>query len=130
MLKCAPVCGVVFLDINGLKKANDSKGHDYGDYIIMTISKLLQTTFGEKVFRIGGDEFVVLCEDIKKATFEEKERFLRAFALRNTEIKFSLGAVWTDQVVAVERLINSADRAMYEEKRSYYKKSLHCDSEL
>ena len=122
--------GVVFLDINGLKKANDSKGHDYGDYIIMTISKLLQTTFGEKVFRIGGDEFVVLCEDIKKATFEEKERFLRAFALRNTEIKFSLGAVWTDQVVAVERLINSADRAMYEEKRSYYKKSLHCDSEL
>lgn len=96
----------------------------------MTISKLLQTTFGEKVFRIGGDEFVVLCEDIKKATFEEKERFLRAFALRNTEIKFSLGAVWTDQVVAVERLINSADRAMYEEKRSYYKKSLHCDSEL
>ena len=122
--------GVVFLDINGLKKANDSKGHDYGDYIIMTISKLLQTTFGEKVFRIGGDEFVVLCEDIKKATFEEKERFLRAFALRNTEIKFSLGAVWTDQVVAVERLINSADRAMYEEKRSYYKKSLRCDSEL
>lgn len=122
--------GVVFLDINGLKKANDSKGHDYGDYIIMTISKLLQTTFGEKVFRIGGDEFVVLCEDIKKATFEEKERSLRAFALRNTEIKFSLGAVWTDQVVAVERLISSADRAMYEEKRSYYKKSLRCDSEL
>ena len=73
---------------------------------------------------------MALCEGIKRMEFEEKEQSLREFVLQNTEIKFSLGAVWTDRTVAADLLINSADKAMYEEKRSYYQKDRPCDGKL
>lgn len=127
---CDGSLGVVFIDINGLKKANDSRGHDYGDQMIVAIGNLLQRTFTEKVFRVGGDEFVVICAGITHAEFMAKEAALRSFAQENSKIKFSLGAVWTDKVVSVNELVNSADKAMYAEKRDYYQKYLHGDKAL
>lgn len=127
---CDGSLGVVFIDINGLKKANDSRGHDYGDQMIIAIGNLLQRTFTEKVFRVGGDEFVVICPGITHAEFMAKEAALRLFAQENSKIKFSLGAVWTDKVVSVNELVNSADKAMYAEKRDYYQKYLHSDKAL
>lgn len=122
--------GVIFIDINGLKKANDSKGHAYGDQMIVRISGLLKKTFAEKVFRIGGDEFVVICSGMMREEFMCREQTLRAFAEQNAEINFSLGAVWTDEEISVEKLIAVADKAMYDAKRDYYQKYLHCDESL
>ena len=119
--------GIIFIDINGLKKANDSKGHAYGDQMIVTVSDLLKQTFVENVFRIGGDEFVVICTGITNEEFTCKEQALRAFLEKNTEISFSLGAVWTDEIISVEKLIAVADKAMYDDKRDYYQKYLHSD---
>ena len=122
--------GVIFIDINGLKKANDSRGHAYGDQMIVRISGLLKKTFAEKVFRIGGDEFVVICTGMMREEFMRREQTLRAFAEQNAEINFSLGAVWTDEEISVEKLIAIADKAMYDAKRDYYQKYLHCDESL
>lgn len=119
--------GIIFIDINGLKKANDSKGHAYGDQMIVTVSDLLKQTFVENVFRIGGDEFVVICTGTTNEEFTCKEQALRAFLEKNTEISFSLGAVWTDEIISVEKLIAVADKAMYDDKRDYYQKYLHSD---
>ena len=56
--------GVIFLDINDLKKVNDQLGHDHGDYLIQLSAQAIYDSFGKvgTVFRIGGDEFCVLME--------------------------------------------------------------------
>lgn len=59
-----PAFGLVVLDINGLKQVNDHFGHDFGDMLIMDACKLICKVFKRSpVYRIGGDEFVVILED-------------------------------------------------------------------
>ena len=76
------------------------------------------------------DEFVVICTGMMREEFMCREQTLRAFAEQNAEINFSLGAVWTDEEISVEKLIAVADKAMYDAKRDYYQKYLHCDESL
>ena len=53
-----PEFAVVVLDINGLKKVNDTYGHDFGDMLIISACRLICKTFQHSpVYRIGGDEF-------------------------------------------------------------------------
>lgn len=56
--------GIVFLDVNNLKKVNDNQGHEKGDEMITIASKIIADSFGKfgKAYRIGGDEFCVLME--------------------------------------------------------------------
>ena len=60
----------ICVDINGLKKINDSDGHLVGDYIIQQTAHLLNSTFDKygKVFRIGGDEFTALLYNLNEDT--------------------------------------------------------------
>ena len=55
--------GVVVLDINYLKETNDSYGHHIGNELIITVARLISDTFKRSpVFRVGGDEFVVILQ--------------------------------------------------------------------
>lgn len=56
--------GIVFLDVNDLKKVNDNLGHEFGDQMIEFAAKIISDSFGQfgKPYRIGGDEFCVLIE--------------------------------------------------------------------
>ena len=57
--------GLIMLDINNLKITNDELGHQYGDQLIKISSSIICSTFHKfDVFRIGGDEFVVILKDI------------------------------------------------------------------
>ncbi len=69
--------GMVVLDLNGLKETNDTKGHEAGDIYICDACKLICTTFAHSpVFRVGGDEFVVILEG---QDFENRESLLALF---------------------------------------------------
>lgn len=59
-----PKLGIVFLDVNNLKKVNDNQGHEFGDQMIEITAKIISDSFGHfgKPYRIGGDEFCVLIE--------------------------------------------------------------------
>ena len=63
---------VMIADMNGLKKANDNYGHSYGDQIICKTAELLESCFKDvgKCYRIGGDEFCVLAENVDSSEFE------------------------------------------------------------
>lgn len=59
-----PEFAVIVLDINGLKDVNDTLGHDYGDMLIADSCKIMFETFKKSpVYRIGGDEFVIILEN-------------------------------------------------------------------
>ncbi len=122
------------LDINGVKNANDSFGHEFGDKMIITASEIIKESVGlENLFRIGGDEFVVIIENI---TAEEVEDIFHKIDLRivqkNSEIEefktnmplaLSKGAALykANSDVDVQSVFRRADAAMYADKAAYYK---------
>lgn len=112
--------GVIYLDINGLKVLNDNYGHRYGDYIIKKVANLICGVYNDAVYRIGGDEFVVICIDITEEQFKNKVEILRQRLASEGDINASIGATWEKGKVNLDMLINHADDLMYAEKQCYY----------
>ena len=121
----------VSMDLNGLKRANDSFGHVAGDELIRAAADCMKSSFSEhgKVYRVGGDEFVVIItKDIPQF-----ENMLRTFEQRveswHGEFVESM-AVSYGYVFSSERKWNSkfdiskaSDERMYESKKQYYTRS-------
>ncbi len=114
--------GVVFIDVNGMKTINDTHGHSYGDFIIKRIAQILQDCMGETIFRIGGDEFVSLCENMPQKEFDEKVSELRKRVAADEKVCISIGSKWKSGSINVKEEVFSADELMYQEKQEYYKK--------
>lgn len=112
--------GIIYMDLNGLKQANDTYGHDYGDKLIRKTAKILAKIIGKDAYRIGGDEFVAICPGIELEDLEKKTQELRHRAEKD-EIKVSIGTSWRDENVHIKEQLYEADQRMYEEKKIYYK---------
>ncbi len=116
--------GVVFADINGLKKTNDSKGHEAGDQLITNCSALLKTVFSredDSIFRIGGDEFVIFRRYITRSEFDKGNLMFQQI-LDESPI-LSCGETWIELCENVEEKIKDADAMMYRRKSEFYIKS-------
>ena len=75
-------CGVGFADLNGLKYVNDTFGHEYGDKVLVRLAEVMKQYFPEdQIYRISGDEFIVLCLEI------EQEMFLNLAETLNNRLK-------------------------------------------
>ena len=110
--------GVCFIDINGLKQVNDTKGHDIGDELIVEVANSAASVFKKKYcYRIGGDEFVIIIPQIDSEYFYQLTEKLRTKNKKNT---MAIGAMWQDNSDNIIELINSADKLMYNDKASYY----------
>ena len=114
--------GIIYMDLNGLKKANDTMGHDYGDKLIKNTAKIFKKVFGEDTYRIGGDEFVAILVDAEDAELKEKTEKLRK-KMAEAEIEISIGSSWRNENVHIKEQLNEADCRMYEEKKIYYRKN-------
>lgn len=112
--------GVIFVDINGMKKINDIYGHGFGDYVIVKVASVMKELLQDQLFRIGGDEFIALCENIEKEAFQEKVTRLRQEFESDKDCDVSLGCIWRSGELDVNDLILQADDLMYAEKQSYY----------
>lgn len=96
---------VLVCDINNLKQVNDSYGHTYGDALIKNACSIVCETFrNSRVYRIGGDEFVILLqgEDLNNV-----ERLLKQMERRIDDYNSSPG---TEQVLSMARGLASYDR--------------------
>ncbi len=112
--------GIAYCDINGLKQANDEKGHAFGDEIIISCANLLQEEFKNSVYRIGGDEFVVICQNKTVKEFEESINKIKANIDKHEHLKASVGTANRFSDDDLDEMLNIADARMYEAKQEYY----------
>lgn len=115
--------GIVYCDVMGLKKANDTKGHQAGDQLLMRACGCLKRIFGDyALFRVGGDEFLVLCAGMDKAELLKRAEKLRS-DMKEADAVMAIGCVWRpDGKEDMDQLIKQADERMYEEKRELHAK--------
>lgn len=121
----------ISLDLNGLKKANDTLGHSAGDELICAASNCMKFAFASygKIYRIGGDEFVVLIQE----SVSNIDSILQVFDTTihdwhgkySNSISVSYGVVKSseqdfDSIHSVSKL---ADERMYKSKSEYYNMS-------
>ena len=114
--------GVAYLDLNGLKSVNDNQGHDAGDQLICRAATVISKVFGSQSYRIGGDEFTLICPNIERETFEEKITHVLQ-DMKQNNISVSLGKVWQEDQINIDDMLKEADRLMYKEKEDYHRKN-------
>lgn len=80
---------VIIFDINGLKDINDNLGHELGDFLIVETSKLLSDIFKkDSIYRIGGDEFVIILQNTNEFYLKTLMSHFKA-SIRELSLKYS-----------------------------------------
>ena len=127
--------GVLFLDLDRFKEVNDTLGHDAGDQLLVHVAKVLlyATRKSDTVARMGGDEFIILLDDIidETALIKIAQKIIDAVAVpftihhQNLHVTTSIGiSLFPQHGADFNELIKNADRALYEAKaagRNNYK---------
>ena len=119
---------LVMFDADDFKKINDSFGHIAGDKTLIFLSKLIQNSLrrGTRIYRYGGEEFVVI---LNRTSLEEatkivdriiKETCDSKLLYKNHDIHLTLSAGLCShkQNISAEELLDRADKALYDAKRS------------
>jgi diguanylate cyclase (GGDEF)-like protein/PAS domain S-box-containing protein len=124
-------CAILFIDLDGFKLINDTRGHDVGDEVLLEVAARLRTAVRptDVVARFGGDEFVVVCGggapgeemDVARRVADRIEHALRlpintqaGPAAVTASIGIAGGVIDAD---APQELLQRADAAMYQAKR-------------
>jgi diguanylate cyclase (GGDEF)-like protein/PAS domain S-box-containing protein len=119
---------VLFIDLDRFKLVNDGLGHETGDELLVAVSQRLRTSVRRQdtIARFGGDEFVVLCEDLTDEGQAEElaeraaQAFAEPFSFSHAEVTISasIGIAVTDRSSdRASSLLHDADAAMYRAKR-------------
>ncbi len=110
------ICAV-FIDLDDFKDINDKYGHKFGDEVLKEFSQLILNTVRNKdrVYRYGGDEFVILFTDISKDVGKNIiERLYEAIRNFQPKISFSAGLSTCNEVInSYKEIVEIADRKMY-----------------
>jgi two-component system, cell cycle response regulator len=118
---------LAFADVNGLKRINDSFGHQTGDEALVQLAEVLKKTFRDSdvLGRMGGDEFAVLSiqsknDPIRTISDRLTKMLRKGSSLRPYPLSISLGAVvfTASASLSIYDMMARADEAMYAEKRS------------
>ncbi len=118
--------GLFYFDIDQFKVINDEFGHTVGDKVLKQVSLALQKTTrnSDVIGRMGGDEFVALVslkdEGNQNTIFERFEQAIQEQQQEENAVKFSVstGYVKVDLASSIEELIDSADQAMFSNKKA------------
>lgn len=119
------ITAVISIDMNGLKPINDNFGHIAGDEAISSLALCFSKAVRAKqrAYRIGGDEFVILC--FKTSEEELKELIERINdQVSKTKYSCSIGYSYDDSLEKdIENMVKISDEMMYAKKAEYYSNS-------
>lgn len=111
----------VYIDANGLHEINNKLGHQAGDEMLKTVADVLSECFEkDRTYRIGGDEFVVLCQNRERAYVCGQANAART-KIRQKGYEISFGIGWQESTQNISDVINAAEAAMQKDKVQYYK---------
>lgn len=122
-LKC------VYIDVNELNYYNNKYGHAAGDQMLKFVASTFKKEFKDShIFRMGGDEFLIFTEGIKRQIIDE--RIDRAIVLIE-EMKYhvSVGIMKKNDELTIEEMVNEAEKKMYVEKARYYQEKEYSGSD-
>ena len=125
---------LLFIDLDDFKTLNDSLGHDMGDLLLKQVAQRLETCVreGDTVARFGGDEFVVMLEDLSEQSMESaaQTKAVGEKILSTLNLPYQLGSyvshstpsigatLFVDHNASVDELVKQADIAMYQAKKA------------
>ena len=113
--------GVVFADINGLKRVNDDQGHFAGDQLLKRAAEILRDVFRRcDVYRAGGDEFMIIVPDTNDDELDNLCKELKSNELGFGYACFATGWYWTDDSQEIRKAMHIADERMYADKKKFY----------
>ena len=112
------------IDMNGLKTMNDSLGHHAGDGALVRIAACMQAAANRNtlVYRMGGDEFVILFFRANEETVSQTVDQIRA-NVSKAGYSISVGYAMRDKGADLEETIRESDKRMYADKANYYRTS-------
>ena len=120
---------LLFLDVDHFKRVNESHGHAVGSHLLRKVGWIIQGCIrqGDKAYRFGGDEFVVivqsaagariLAERIRSAVDTHGFRVKGLQGLCDLKLSVSIGVRAMNEGDTTQQLLDEADRAMFEAKR-------------
>lgn len=116
------ITAVMSLDMNGLKTINDSEGHAAGDEALVTLGVCFTRALrrGQSCYRVGGDEFVIVC---RKNTPDEVEALAGRIRHAVAETKYSCSIGYccrSDAAESVDAILKKSDAIMYADKAAHY----------
>ena len=114
--------GIVFADLNGLKRVNDNEGHAAGDLLLKNGAIVLQNAFiGDVIFRAGGDEFMIILTDTNEDDIKTKCAKVKELSKNYDNVSFALGYSYSKDSSNITDDLKLADERMYEDKAAFYK---------
>ncbi len=126
LLKGMPV-SIILVDINDLKRINDTYGHSAGDKLLVEVADFLRQNFPDNpIARYGGDEFIVFLDNVSQIELDEIVENLRKLKTRwqlrmsqkhSFPIDFAIGSATANRPDELELLIDYADTLMYRDKQ-------------
>lgn len=116
--------GVIFLDINGLKDINDGDGYSGGDAVLAAVSRSVHELLPDTaVYRMGGDEFVLLWQGGDEREFRRDVERVRSLFAGTLGFTASVGCAWVRREDDIGEGLIAADARMFTAKRDFYRSS-------
>ena len=113
--------GIVFCDLNGLKRVNDSSGHSAGDLLLKKAALLLQEVFTEdSIYRAGGDEFMIIVRGRTEEAFTQRVETLKNRSCDPKGVCFAVGSCFDGTGADIRKAMHNADVDMYQNKKEFY----------
>lgn len=110
-----------YIDVNGLHELNNKLGHEKGDDMLCTIADTLKKYFpDDMVYRIGGDEFIVLSRRLSKSSVENIISRVREDLIKDN-YEIAAGVESGQQELPIHKIIGAAELSMRTDKENYYK---------
>lgn len=119
------ISALISIDMNGLKTLNDTRGHAAGDEALVTIALCFCRALKSRQFgyRIGGDEFVILCRKTSQAEMIKLIKRIES-AVDETEYHCAIGCSYSENgEKSVEEMLKESDMMMYAAKDRYYEET-------